>query len=146
MRLPHDDGWDYIDGTEAMHIATVLLAGANRYGASAAQVSAAVARIEDAGDASGYLRRASRNVEWREGRVMSALARLRGLGALHLVPTECLALEMSLHEESERRALEGELDLLRDAWREAEQIAAIADNLLDPPGLDRLRALRPSEG
>lgn len=43
-----------------------------------------------------------------------------------------LALEMAAHEESERRALEGELDALRDAWREADEIATIADALFDP--------------
>jgi hypothetical protein len=36
---------------------------------------------------------------------------------------------MALHEESERRALEGELTLLESAWREAEEIAGIADRL-----------------
>ena len=40
-----------------------------------------------------------------------------------------LALEMALHEETERRAMEGELALLESAWREAEAIAAIADRL-----------------
>ena len=43
-----------------------------------------------------------------------------------------LALEMALHEEQERRALEGELWILEQAWKEAEEIAAIADNLLLP--------------
>ena len=37
---------------------------------------------------------------------------------------------MASHEESERRALEGELALLEMAWREAEEVAAIADDLL----------------
>ena len=41
-----------------------------------------------------------------------------------------LALEMAAHEETERRALEGELDELADAWREADEIATIADALL----------------
>ena len=41
-----------------------------------------------------------------------------------------LALEMALHEEQERRALEGELWVLERAWREAEEIAEISDNLL----------------
>jgi hypothetical protein len=36
---------------------------------------------------------------------------------------------MSLHEETERRALEGELALLEAAWREAEEIARISDTL-----------------
>ena len=41
-----------------------------------------------------------------------------------------LALEMAAHEESERRALEGELGELEEAWREADEIATIADALL----------------
>ncbi len=50
--------------------------------------------------------------------------------------TEALALEMALHEEAERRAMEGELAILEDAWREAEQIARIADALPDEPPED----------
>jgi hypothetical protein len=41
-----------------------------------------------------------------------------------------LALEMAANEDIERRALRGELDALHAAWREAEEIAAIADDLL----------------
>lgn len=41
-----------------------------------------------------------------------------------------LALEMAAHEESERRALDGELAALAAAWREADEIATIADALL----------------
>lgn len=40
-----------------------------------------------------------------------------------------LALEMAANEDSERRAMEGELTELEAAWREAEEIAAIADTL-----------------
>ena len=40
-----------------------------------------------------------------------------------------LALEMATHEDSERRALEGELSILETAWHDAEEIAAIADDL-----------------
>jgi hypothetical protein len=43
-----------------------------------------------------------------------------------------VALEMAAHEESERRALEGELEELAEAWREADEIATIADALLGP--------------
>ena len=43
---------------------------------------------------------------------------------------------MAIHEEQERRALEGELWILEQAWKEAEEIAAIADNLLLPVGTD----------
>jgi hypothetical protein len=41
-----------------------------------------------------------------------------------------LCLEMILHEEDERLALEGELSELEDRWREAEEIARISDELL----------------
>jgi hypothetical protein len=46
---------------------------------------------------------------------------------------EALAVEMALHEEAERRVLEGELTMLESAWREAEEIAAIADKLALAP-------------
>lgn len=48
---------------------------------------------------------------------------------------EWLALEMALHEESERVALRGDLAALEAAWREAEELAAIADGLLVPSTL-----------
>jgi hypothetical protein len=46
---------------------------------------------------------------------------------------DALALEIALQEEAERRALEGELAALEAAWREAEEIARIADALPDEP-------------
>lgn len=49
-----------------------------------------------------------------------------------------LALEMALHEEQERRALEGELWLLEKAWEEAEEIADISDKLFLPEGAEEL--------
>ena len=45
-----------------------------------------------------------------------------------------LALEMALHEERERRALQGELKTLEAVWKQAEEIAAISDGLLLPEG------------
>lgn len=51
-----------------------------------------------------------------------------------------LALEMAVHEEDERRALEGELWRLEQAWRDAEEIAAISDNLLLPKGAEEFMA------
>jgi hypothetical protein len=50
---------------------------------------------------------------------------------------------MSLQEDGERRALNGELKALERAWRDAEQIAAIADSLLLPGDvLERVTGLR----
>jgi hypothetical protein len=64
-------------------------------------------------------------------------------GLFGLPPAHRLALEMSLHEEAERRAMQGELQELERAWREAEEIAAIADSLLVPASIDdTVRALK----
>jgi hypothetical protein len=60
------------------------------------------------------------------------------LGAIPAVAR--LALEMAAHEEAERRALEGELAELEQAWRQAEELAAIADDLLVPWGVQRALA------
>ena len=48
-----------------------------------------------------------------------------------------LAFEMALHDESERRALDGELAALADEWELAEEVAKIADDMFLP---DAVRA------
>jgi hypothetical protein len=129
LDLPHDTGWAHFEGLEALQAASTLLAGTNRLGASAAQVEEAVGRVEQRGDAASYLRAASSLGGSRNSRMTSLVNVWRGLGAMHLSNIECLALEMALHEEGERRALDGELALLEAAWRDAETIALIADSL-----------------
>lgn len=58
-------------------------------------------------------------------------------------PVLKLALEMAVNEETERRALEGELALLEREWRQAEELAAISDDLLFPSALrERLERLK----
>ena len=131
LEVPHDTGWAFFEGAAAMHAASVLLAGANRFGATSGQVQTAVNQIEQHGDAAGFLEAASTRGVWR-ARVMSMLNVYRSLGAMQLEPTERLALEMAMHEEAERRAMAGELRMLEDAWRDAEQIASIADEQLTP--------------
>jgi hypothetical protein len=135
LAVPHDTGWTEFTGTAAIHATGVLISGANRYGASNAHVQDAVQQIEDAGDANGFLAEASTRNTWRGGRILSLLNGYRGLGAMRLSPTERLALEMAVHEEGERRAMEGELAVLQAAWRDAEAIAQICDDDLTPPKL-----------
>jgi hypothetical protein len=73
---------------------------------------------------------------------LSLTRRLHGRGMHAAAPAPVprptmLAMEMLLHEELERHALAGELRLLRARWREAEEIASIADTILtaeDPDG------------
>jgi hypothetical protein len=45
---------------------------------------------------------------------------------------------MSLHEDDERRALDGELAELEDRWREAEEVAAISDDMFLPSGVSAI--------
>jgi hypothetical protein len=50
-----------------------------------------------------------------------------------------LALEMASNEDIERRALEGELASLADAWKEAEEIARISDELFADEVFDEFK-------
>ncbi len=72
---------------------------------------------------------------WGRGGVGSEPA--TELLALPLV--DRLALEMAAHEESERRAMSGELADLEAAWREAEEIAEIADAMFDDEELETFK-------
>jgi hypothetical protein len=135
LAVQHDGGWDEFTGAAAIHATGVMISGANRFGASDARVNDAVRQIERAGDANRFLSTAATRSGWRGGRFLSLVNSYRGLGALRLSGTERLALEMAVHEENERRALEGELAILANAWRDAEEIAAIADVDLTPPKL-----------
>jgi len=131
----HDTGWTQFKDAAAIHATGVIISGANRYGAHQTRVQDAVREIEHAGDAASFLSAASRRNSWRHGRIMSLVNQYRQLGAMKLSPIERLALEMAVHEENERRALEGELAMLETAWRDAEHIAAICDDDLTPPRL-----------
>ena len=117
----------------------------NRFGGSSTQVSSAVDLLEEAGDP----RRVLRILQLRFGgsdaehRSVSNWKRAfsnerpQDKGTLkNLAPRDRLALEMALHEESERRAMDGELAALETAWREAEEIANIADNMFVLPSVD----------
>jgi hypothetical protein len=138
-------------GDEALRVAGRLLPHLNRTGGDAPTVADAVRVLEDAGTADRCFATAAARpgTETKIGSLWDVGGRRRvepgTLGAL--APTVRLALEMAAHEESERRALEGELVELEQAWREAEEIAAIADDLLLPVATDeRLDTLRDRAG
>jgi hypothetical protein len=142
LHVRHRAGIEQFAGEAAVHTVALLLPKVNRFGGSRQQVANAVARIEQAGSAEGYFLQAAH--------LASGRRRLSGLTAEHtlpfnLAPEERLALEMAANEDHERRALEGELAMLERAWRDAEEIAAISDNLMLPSSVDEmLRRLRGS--
>ena len=112
------------EGEDAHRVAATIVPCLNGSGGSRPVVQHAVDEIESSGHPSRFLADVARKEhrDWR-GRT----------GYVRRMPKPVrLALEMSLHEEQERRALEGELWRLEQAWSEAEEIAAIADNLLLP--------------
>jgi hypothetical protein len=130
VRVVHDHGISDIGGPAARQTAAQLLAAMNRFWTGRAHVQDAVMRIERAGDAERYVLESARLREKRRGSRLTT--RHLELGALNLTNVERLALEMAIHEDAERLAAEGELAELERAWREAEEVAAIADNMFLP--------------
>jgi hypothetical protein len=119
-----------LTGDDALRAAARLLPSVNASGASKRDVASAVNLLSEAPDPARLF--AKYAAESPSGQYLSHLSR----------PVR-LALEMASHEDTERRALEGELHLLESAWREAEEIASIADGLLLPAEADdRLDALK----
>jgi hypothetical protein len=131
-----------LTGQAARNAAPRLLAGINDLGASKRVVRSAVDLLLAVPDPDALF--------GKTARVHSASKRTPESVPLKSVTPELrLALEMAANESSERRALEGELHLLEERWREAEEIAGIADNLFLPSEVDaelaRLKAGKAAE-
>lgn len=143
-------------GDQARLLLVRALARLNRRAGSPAQIAGALRVLDEHGDplrserfAEWYghdvmLRRLSRVFRPHHDRVLRDWRQAGHRMTLALLPTEFrLAVEMATNEETERRAIEGELAGLELAWREAEEIAAIADGLLVPAYVrEQLRNLR----
>jgi hypothetical protein len=117
----------------ALEAAGRILPVVNEWGGSEAEVRSAVEIIEDSRSAERLFARAAEKAtaERALGVFERPNARLYKLDRRMR-----LALEMASHEDSERRALEGELTALEQAWQEAEEIASIADGLLIPESVE----------
>ena len=130
LRAAHERGSTVVTGHVALRVAARVLAQMNDSGAFQPTVRAAVARLEAAGGPEELLRA---SVGEERG---SDVPRPRWLQLLPAV--DRLALEMATHEESEQRAIAGELAALVSEWREAEQIACIADDMFLPGDVGEL--------
>jgi hypothetical protein len=119
-------------GADATHTTARMLAWVNSLGGSPTEVADAVRELDAAGGPERvFSSAAARSSSGEKG------------GLLNLPRTLRLALEMAANEETERRAMAGELASLERAWRDAERIAAVADDLLLPRGVsDALAKLR----
>ena len=161
VRLKHAYARTTLAGDDAMRVASRLLARANGSGAAEHVVDSSMRRLIEAPSVHAFLRTTARHAgaladdfAERKREYMRAFERnaftagkfdetANPAGFSRMAAPVRLAVEMALHEESERVALQGELAPLVAAWREAEEIAGIADRLLVPPAIDaRIDALR----
>ncbi|MDT8437255.1 MAG: hypothetical protein RRA92_10930 [Gemmatimonadota bacterium] len=161
LQVAHAKGWaggytrsrplvSRFEGPLAVEIAGKLMARANRRGGRSRTIREAVERIEASGHPERFLVDATRESERLRDRKAGRRARKRDrtdAGSLAKLPDPIrLAVEMATQEEAERRALEGELEILEAAWREAEEVAAIADSLLVPRSVEEFLAREKGHG
>jgi hypothetical protein len=126
VRLSHDEGDEVLTGEAATRISALLFARINREGGSPDDVREAVSVLEEQRDP-------ARCYAWAADYVRRSR---QGFELLKEFPLQIrLMLEMAAHDEAERGAMQGELGELARAWREAEEIAAIADELFPPAGV-----------
>lgn len=124
---------------EALRALGNMLPVVNGYGGNANDVARAVSLVElvDRPDQLFYI-----SPQKHSG--LMRFVRPGGATLASIPPPLRLALEMSLHEDDERRAMEGELRELEQRWSDAEVIAGIADSMFESDGIvtgvDRLHA------
>jgi hypothetical protein len=147
--VKHEKGRHRFEGPEAMRVASTLMPKVNRFGGTKRTIAEAVEALEVRRGSEGYLesivgiapkltRPPAKPIKRH-----SFMSDMPEYGLFGLSKVQRLAFEMALHEEAERRALEGELAELERAWRDAEEIANIADNLLVPSSVgERIEQLR----
>ena len=153
LLLSHVAGTTRFAGAEAAAALGRLLVHVNDAGASEYSVSVALDRLAHVEETHGFIAATAHRAEWHTARAFEAERRRDWWGSHRMDDYEPptlgdldyhlrLALEMALHDDIERVALQGELEALEQAWREAEEVAAIADSLLVPDHVEaRYRTL-----
>ncbi len=152
LSAQHHSGRTEFTGTEAEFVLRLLLRQVNRAGALPETINAAVARL-DPHDPAEVLRAladetartdaAERVLAGDQAPAIPLPSRLQTKSVGRIIGPRRLALEMALHAATEQRAVEGELTALTAAWREASEIAGIADTLVQSDAVSaRLRDLK----
>ena len=146
LRLPYNHrGWSeevLLHGEQAMRAAGSILPAVNVKGGNKNDVQVAVNHLESIPDplklftvATSSGRRMQSAIKPKRRSRRPSVADYETF--IDRIPsTMLLAMEMAAHEDVERRAMEGELAILEAAWRQAEEIASISDNLLTPAKVD----------
>ncbi|HYW07365.1 MAG TPA: hypothetical protein VE913_10435 [Longimicrobium sp.] len=120
-KISYQDSTLVLDPVETRLVLNRAMVVVNGAGASRRALDSATKLLAIAGTAEDYVRRTASSG--------LSLTKRDDRPDRFLGPDRALALEMALHEEQEWRAMEGELSALEAAWRDAEEIAAIADRL-----------------
>jgi hypothetical protein len=148
LDLHHTAGRIRLEGEHARRATALIMPKVNVGGASREKVQNAVRRIESSGDPERFLQWLALSpvprveTSWKRWG-----AKQRPQGGISKLPLETrLAVEMAVNEENERRALEGELVLLELEWKEAEEIAGIADHLGNESVDEQFEALKRRTG
>jgi hypothetical protein len=125
-----------LEEQEGLRALRAILPRVNHDGGTSDQVTAAVGELNRMSSPDALIRSYS---EALESMSFMRWSHHRPPPRPHLLatadPVLQLAMEMAVNEEAERRALEGEVALLEREWREAEELAAISDDLLFPSAL-----------
>jgi hypothetical protein len=131
LAFHHSSGVQLLRGPEVRRVLGHVIPALSPFGGNREEVAGAIDLIDRAGHAEECIGDTLKLATHQAGFFTGLPTVMR------------LALEMSLQEDGERRALDGELAVLEAAWREAEQIASIADSLLMPGDvLERIAGLR----
>jgi hypothetical protein len=116
---------ELIHGQTAVTALATIMSRANRFGADRNGLERAIRTIQDAPNMDALLSGVGIQRPAQPRRLLVHPSR-----GIAYAPQEVrLALEMSLHAESERRAMEGELAELEQQWKDAEAIGKIADDM-----------------
>ncbi len=136
LRFGLDRKYIEYHGREVLRMARLAAPSVNSEGASQRVIDVAVGEIESVGSPDKYFERLVRFPVEKGWRYTN----------LHGYPAEMrLAFEMAAHEEAERAAMETDLTQLEADWREAEEVASIADNMFLPESItDFIEKHRPN--
>jgi hypothetical protein len=148
LRVKHGKGEIRLFGRDAIRAASKVLPLLNWQGARRQTVQGAVSMVHGVGGPEAFLQETWGKSRPRPGsgiRWAMSLDR-EGVEWSFLPGDTRLGLEMAIHEEQERVALAGEMAELRAAWRQAEAIAQISDDLLLPSSIqEQLETLKEEE-
>lgn len=144
LDLHYKGGRVMLEGEQARRATALIMPKVNAGGAGRDKVQSAVYRIESSGDPERFMSSVARlPVAKVEPSAWKRWPKPQPVAGISKLPLETrLAVEMAVNEENERRALEGELALLELEWKDAEEIAAIADRLGNESVEEQFEALK----